>query len=591
MQPMKSRTIDRLLAAKIGIVAFFLCLGHLGIPGQLRAQEAAGDGVDRLRGILQDTTDDAPLRDQKLRECVSGLRGIGDLRRAINLTEWRDNASAVALATVDRTYHKAITDRFQAAIREILQSRSSTTANLGLDLLVEMAAEAHPAGDAVTRPFTADVINLIQHGDPRLLLPATRTLGTMDADPVQAVPTLSELLRSNEAVVRRAATTSLANLLQSTLAKRISSSDSMRPMLDRLYGAETANTILQALTPGYRDSQAEIRACCAASSLRTATALMRALSEGPAESVKDDVECRRLHTLIVRERTDLGSLVVGMRDQLPLLARAIRDDDVNTRLTALKALEALAGVQGRWVRQGTWLAGQSESGTFYPVDDPLGKAFQSMLPHIAGALTDADAQVRMEAMEVLDALGPAAGPAAPAAAQALSDKNRFVRWSAVRTLKDIGAPAALPAIPMLARLLEDDDVDVDLAAIDALVHLDPNGYGVPARGKPVKNAPPRNAVAALAQAVKSRDGEVRVAAIRALAGMGQNARPAVAGLCGALGDTDPRVRHAAAAALGQLGRVADDAVPDLNLALKDADPNVRRAASDALLRITHAAQP
>jgi HEAT repeat protein len=353
-----------------------------------------------------------------------------------------------------------------------------------------------------------------------------------------------------------------------------------------------ANTILEALAAGYGDSQAEIRCCCATSTLRTAVALTRTLSDGPSEPMRDDLERRRLRGLIANERADLRPLILGLRDQLEPLSRTLRDEDVKTRLAALNALESLAGLQGRWLRQGAWLAGPSANSREEVVDDPLGEAMQSLLPHVAGALTDADARVRLAALEVLDAMGPGAAPAAPAAARALSDKDHFVRWSAVRTLKDIGAPAALPAIPMLARLLEDDDVDVDLAAIDALVHLDPSGRGVPARGKPPdKNVPNRNAVLALARSIKSREGEVRVAAIRALSGMAENARPAVAGLSSALGDPDPRVRQAAAAALGQLGRVADDAVPDLNLALKDADPNVRRAASDALLRITRAARP
>jgi HEAT repeat protein len=125
-----------------------------------------------------------------------------------------------------------------------------------------------------------------------------------------------------------------------------------------------------------------------------------------------------------------------------------------------------------------------------------------------------------------------------------------------------------------------------------LVHLDPTGNGVPPHGKhPPKNAANRNAVLPLANAVRAHDAEVRVAAIHALAGMGENARPAVPALAAALGDTDTRVRCAAAEALGQLGPAAHDAVPDLNLAVKDSDIAVRRAASDALLRITQPIQP
>jgi HEAT repeat protein len=477
-----------------------------------------------------------------------------------------------------------VAERLLATARDMLRHQDQATVNLGLALLVEMAEEtrAKPDGTGLSRALTLDVIALVKNGAARLRLPAAKALGLMDADPVAATPVLGELLRAPDPALRRAAAEGLDHLLQSALESADPVGRVPRSSEARREAVMLANTILSALATGHDDGQAEIRRRCTAATRRTITILYELLTEAP-QAVGGDVARR---APLEGERADLRPLLLGVRDQLPNLAAALRDEDVDVRLTALGVLEGLARVRARWVRQGVWLDGPARS------DDPLGDGMQTALPALARALTDGEVRVRRVALDALEAFGSAAAPAAPAVAGALTDADRFVRWSAVRALQAIGAPAALPAVPALARVLDDVDVDVARAALDALVRLDPTGKGVPPRGKHVpKNAPNRSAVPALARAVKAHDTGFRLAAIRALQGMGDNARPAVPALSGALGDQDVRVRQAAAAALGELGTVARDAVPDLNLALKDPDDAVRRAASDALLRITRGGQP
>jgi HEAT repeat protein len=579
--------------AGIGLFLVLACLGIWGNPQRLRAQAGPNDPVEKLRIALLQTTDDVQLRERGLREAVENLRGIGDLRRAVALKEWKDRSLESGLAAVDRSQRKVVAERFLAATRELLRRKEPSTVNLALDMIVELATEARDNNDnlGLTRNLTPDVIALVESEDPYLRLPAARALGLIDPEPVTATPVLSQLLEAHDPSLRRSATEGLANMLQMTVNVVGPTRQATRPPGARREAVVTANTILAALKPGFADAQAEVRRRCITAAQRAAAELQQIVTEAPAQD-DNDAERRFRRTTLEEERGDLRPLLLGLRDQLPHFADAVKDDDVDTRIAALSALEALARIRWKWVRQGIWLGGPPRGEAPPLVDDPLGNGLQTVLPALAKALTDGEVKVRRVALDVLDVYGPEAAPAAPAVALVLTDGDRFVRWAAVRTLKEIGAPGALPAIPSLAKLLEDTDADVGKAAIDALVHLDPLGEGVPPRGKkPPKNAEKRNAVPALAHAVKAHDADMRLAALAALKGMGENARPAIPALSGALGDPEPRVRQAAAAALGDLGPVARDAVPDLNLALKDSDPNVRRAASDALLRITRALEP
>jgi HEAT repeat protein len=546
----------------------------------VQAQTAPLDAVERLRLALRDATEDAPLREQKLRECVEGLRGMADLRRAVALPEWKDHMPESSLAAVDRAQRQVVADRFVATARVLLRHKDAAAVSLTLDLLVEMAAARE---DGVTpslpRCLTPEVIDLVRNGDPRLRLPAARALASIDPDPAAGTPVFADLLRSSEAALRRAGADGLGNLLQS------SATDASRPAVARSDAVATAATLLATLTPAYDDPYGEVRRRCVNAVGKAAAEWQPLVSEPPQPDREADR--RPLAARLEKDRADLRPLVLGLRDQVPRLGKAVRDDDPAVRQAALEALETLARLRWQWVRQGLWLAGPGKVGGQADADDPLAAPFQAVLPSLAGTLTDGEVRVRRAALDVLEALGPAAAPAAPAAAGALNDADHFVRWTAVRALQAIGAPAALPAIPALARVLSDTDVDVIKAAIAAIVHLDPTGNGVPPHGK----HPRKSAVGALANAIQAHDAEVRIAALRALAGTGENGRPAVPAMAAALGDADVRVRRTAAEALAQLGTAASDAVPDLKLALKDPDPAVREAASDAVLRVTRATQP
>jgi hypothetical protein len=79
-------------------------------------------------------------------------------------------------------------------------------------------------------------------------------------------------------------------------------------------------------------------------------------------------------------------------------------------------------------------------------------------------------------------------------------------------------------------------------------------------------------VPALAQALQSRDPEVRLKATEVLGRMGEDAKDAVPELVRLLDDPDLAVRKAAARTIGRIGPAAKDAVPALMRSLLQTAP-------------------
>src|SRR5262249_3499527 len=146
----------------------------------------------------------------------------------------------------------------------------------------------------------------------------------------------------------------------------------------------------------------------------------------------------------------------------------------------------------------------------------------------AGVQDDPDVPARRAAIDVLEALGRQAAPAAPALGAAPARPDRFVRRGAARALGK-GRPANPGAgVPALAPLLKDGDLNVGLAAVNALA-----AYGPGARA----------ALPALTEAAHAPEPEMRLAVMRALEAVGGEDTAALAVLSAALSDPDGRVRQ------------------------------------------------
>jgi HEAT repeat protein len=197
---------------------------------------------------------------------------------------------------------------------------------------------------------------------------------------------------------------------------------------------------------------------------------------------------------------------------------------------------------------------------------------------IAG-LSDPDYRVRLASVDVLETFGERAVPAIPAMVKALGDTNKFVRWSAARTLGRLAEPAterdqAEKVVAGLMRLLNDrEDLSVRITAASSIEQ-----YGPAAK----------EAVPLLARVINRGDKDFIIAVLRALQGIGTDAQPALPNVAWILRSREQpsSVRVEAARTLGRFGALAKGQLRGLReIMVSDPDEAVRDAASSAVLAI------
>ena len=186
---------------------------------------------------------------------------------------------------------------------------------------------------------------------------------------------------------------------------------------------------------------------------------------------------------------------------------------------------------------------------------------------------------------MLGAYGSEASSAVPALITALDDtENRWdsitpdfigqraVRYDATEALGKIGSSSKVAAGKLTALMGHDPNPDVRVSASLALFCIDNNR----------------------AEAMQSLIGELKgdrdgiagpLEAARSLARLGAKAAPAFDALCRSLEHEKPLVRIAAIRALGGIGR--ERAVTALLPALDDKDPQVRKCCCDGPRRIRY----
>ncbi len=188
------------------------------------------------------------------------------------------------------------------------------------------------------------------------------------------------------------------------------------------------------------------------------------------------------------------------------------------------------------------------------------------VPQLIEAMHKRSAQVRRVAIGAIALIAhPSCEEPLTEAIRNANDDNE-ARAQAAVGLGRIGTPTA---VATLVKALSDDDLKVQVAAVDGLADV----------GDP--------AVPALAAAIRSDDARTRLRAAQALGGI---ATPAINGaLIPALRDASPDVRAEAARALGFEGN--GQAVSSLAAGLSDADGAVAAACADALAKIGAPARP
>lgn len=500
--------------------------------GRLAGSVQAGpyDPVEQLRRVLAVPSPDLAQRDRVLREQVQRLQGVRELGRALMLPEWRADDLDSHVATVDRTYRTVLAWRFVQTARETLKFGDSTARLALLRQLNEMSDQS-PAlvAYAVAPDLGPEVARLALHAPPPVGDAAAGSLACMGADPALSVPAFGAMLVSPQVERRRAGARGLMGVLRCASA----------PGQVRSRLALVALAAPAARVAGWaaKDPDIETRVQCLKAVALAAELLVRIMKEPQAPDAAAGERRQR--------EEELRPLRAVLGEQGPALAQALRDADPRVRQAGLEAADAIA--RGRTtsseprkaVRVGPPEAGVlrlvSGSGGFsQTTNDP---ALGALRPTLAAEVKDPNVNHRLQAIDVLESMGPAAAPAAPALVAALGDRDRFVRWAAARALGKMAPAEAATAVPGLMRLLDDADSDV------------------------------------------------RRASVRALGQYGPRAQAAVPRLIPILNDSSAEARIAAVVALRDIGPAARSAIPMLQKATTDSDSRVRRAAAELLLRL------
>lgn len=318
---------------------------------------------------------------------------------------------------------------------------------------------------------------------------------------------------------------------------------------------------------------------------------------------------RRIAAALVLAAASLGGAWAARSGMdaswLTAQGRALRDADVAPRRAAARALADARGAE-------------------------------AALPALTAALRDGDAEVRAQAAQAIERLGPKAAPAAAdlrdllarepqpevraRVARALSavgghgDGARgealvaglleAARGTGERAMPDVALVDALAAAgpsapPLLADALQDPDPGVRWHTAAAFMHIGHRAHAVApallaamddpvwtvrnASGRALEDVATAADVPLLARALGDPSAETRYHVARALARTGPGAAPAVPALVAALSDEDWEVRLESARALGAVGTAAKSAFAALaHLLHGDREPQVRVAAAFSL---------
>jgi len=513
--------------------------------------EPRADPVDQLRQALRVPMRDAAVRDAQVRTAVGRLRSLDQFQRALLLGAWRDRDHDEKVAANDAPLRAAVVERFERGLRAALRPDDPDGQLEALRTVAALDPSLRGTGALpLMRDFTADLAGLLASGPAAVRERAARTLGRIDPEPGTAARALAALLKDPESRLRAAAGEALSDLVATAARLAASGAGSAGDPEDVL---RAACAVVPAAGGGLANADAAARRLCAEALCRCAEVL-GALTAAPvaADEVEDWAEYQRE---VDDERAALQPLSAALRAQGAALACAAADADPRVRLATRQALENLAEARVRLLRRASssvaapQTGGDPEGGARsarYLLEDPLLAGLRQALPALTAGVSDADAEARLAAIDVLEALGRQAAPAAPALVVALSDHDRFVRWAAARALGKIRPPDVGTVVPALARLLGDGDRDVALSALAALAAFGPGA---------------RAALPALLEAAQAREPELRMAALRALESIGSEDAASLAALSAALTDTDSRVREVAT-------EVLESAVPSRREAVK-----------------------
>jgi HEAT repeat protein len=395
--------------------------------------------------------------------------------------------------------------------------------------------------------------------DPELTALAVRSYGKSYPESPEAVTrVLGRLVASEDVRIRRAVADALRSLLQNAVPNSptvanagpfIDMSKAVLPLAGRV--VEDGDGVAQR---------------AALSAVQTTARVVIDLYTQDTGRIGEEPKPKDRETRFA----PLRPVLQGLGELVPKLAAPLGSPEPPTRMAAARTVEVLAAL--RAVATTAPAGGKAAA-------DPLADGWPALRPAVTERMRDPNPDLRLAVTEALEALG-GAFDAKAMLREATTDRNLFVRWAAARALGKTAPPKAeaetvAEDVAALSRLLADADMDVRMAALNALARFGPAA---------------RSATPAVIAAARRGDVEPRVVALRTLAALQTEAGPTVPVLIRALGDPDVRLRRAAATGLVRFGSDARPALPELRRAVTSTDQELRLAAAEAILAIERPAR-
>jgi HEAT repeat protein len=563
------------IAGSILIAAFMALLA----PSAVRAQ----DPIEKLRqalsiesDIVGATPEAVARRRKQIEATLSELKSIGQLRRAYFLKEWTHHVKADKKDKgLDvEAYRVKIGDRLVQAVRDGAKEPDVEAQKAIAIFVAEMADADQPLDrkgrGKFARTFTADVVALMRSKDTAVRQAALSALGKITPKPKDAVPVLNATLKSDALGPRRLAAYALSELVKNASYLRLPDFDlEKRPDTDN-EELQTIDQVIAAASDGLTDDDEAVRGYSLQAIHEATKALTDYLS---APSLLPIVEVKGA-TVLDR---DVNKILKTLQTVNPKMLQRLSDGKLNVRLTAVHGLDQIAFARTKLLQslQDAYPKVENVDDLFKSADaaDPYANIIRGDWKQIASLLRDNEVRLRRGAMDLLEQLGTQVEPASEDVAYALRDSDRWVRWGAARTMRNVSPKrVSSSAIQALGILVTDSDPDVSAAASDTLAALAASGANT------------QEALDKLVYAIVEGDVENRIKAMKAVVSM-RGAR-AIPKLTESLSDADPRIRRAAAESLGEFGSAARDALPVLRRLLRDDDAEVRLNASEAILSIS-----
>ena len=562
-----------------GVIAG-VCVAALLLPSLGRA----ADPVEKLRTALRisPTSMDVAVtadRTKKILASIAELKTISHRRRAYFLTEWSQYLDVEKNLGLEK--NNAIRDemdRYRTDIGKGLKNAIFQAAEiqdddnqLALAILIAEIAEADQTIDTKARKgkfargLTPVVAGLMKAKDDTIRQAALNALGKMTPEPKLAIPIIEATLKEAPVGPRRLAAYALVDLAKNS--QHHQSAEELQLLRDVIRTAEKG--LRDAGDKGPRADE-PIRGYCLQAIQESARVVMDKFSS--EQALLEENEAKK------KMSKEQAEILEAYQAANPVLVRSLADPKINVRLAALQALEQISTARSKITRS-------------FEGPDPLEGILKGDWKAIARLLKEEDkddtqedqVRLRRSAIAFFEQLGPQAEPAVEAIVHALRDEDRFVKWAATRTIRNLPPESVgSQAIYALAyNLLIDGDHDLSGAAAEAIEALGTRAQeAVHALGIVIANGGADN---------RSWDAENRVKAMAALASIGGTAaHKALPQLMSALSDPDVRIRREAAQRIGELGRPADAqlrerVLSELRKALGDGDQDVRTSVSEAIL--------